>query len=391
MTRLVRITDHLLAHSKVFNSFSCNTSNAILILQCKNKRMSAQTSRKGTITWVDLIRVAAIFLVVVIHVSGQLTNVWGKIPVDQWIIADIYGGMARIAVPLFFMISGYLLLPRSESLRDFYLKRMPKILIPFVVWSLIYLGWYCGNHPNTCTPGVIWDLLLVQGTYYHLWFLYSLLSIYLILPVLRLMIRPDTDRKILWYLILLWLIFQPLLTIAHKFWNFSIKLNAPLATGFVCYFVLGYLLGEITLTRARSILSSAIWVSGTLITILGTYLFTRNSGNFDGFFYDLVSLNVILASGAVFLLFRWVSERKPFTSPDFQATMRTVATSTFGIYLIHIIVIEVLSGWIPFLQINSFMGNAIWSVPLVSAIVFTLSFLTVRILQKLPILKYIMP
>ena len=353
--------------------------------------MSDQTSRKGTIAWVDLIRVVAIFLVVVIHVSGQLTNVWGKIPVEQWLIADIYGGMARIAVPLFFMISGYLLLPRSESLREFYLKRMPRILVPFVVWSFIYLGWYCGNHPNTCTASLVWDLLLVQGTYYHLWFLYSLISIYLTLPVLRLMIKPDTDKGILWYLIVLWLIFQPGLTIAHKFWNFSIKFNAPLATGFVCYFVFGYLLGEFTLTRRRMILSSAIWVIAALITILGTYLFTHSSGKFDGFFYDFVSLNVILASGAAFLLFRWVSERKLFTSANFQMILRTVATSTFGIYLIHILVIEVLSGWIPFLHINSFMGYAIWSVPLVSTIVFTLSFLIVRILQKIPILKYIVP
>jgi peptidoglycan/LPS O-acetylase OafA/YrhL len=147
-----------------------------------------------------------------------------------------------------------------------------------------------------------------------------------------------------------------------------------LATGFACYFVLGYLLSEITLPRTRIILSTAIWVIGALITILGTYFFTRNSGKFDGFFYDFVSLNVILASSAAFLLFRGVSERKPFTFPNLQTILRTVATSTFGIYLIHILAIEVLSGWIPFLHINSFMGNAIWSIPLVSAAVFTLSF-----------------
>ncbi|HKG55159.1 MAG TPA: acyltransferase family protein [Anaerolineales bacterium] len=353
--------------------------------------MSDQTARQETIPWIDLIRVVAIFLVVVIHVSGQLTNLWGKVSDEQWIIADIYGGIARIAVPLFFMISGYLLLPRSESLSVFYTKRMLKILIPFLVWSLIYLGWYCGNHPNTCTPSLAWDLLLVQGTYYHLWFLYSLISIYLILPILRLMIKPDTDNRILWYLIVLWLIFQPALTSAHKFWNFSIKLNAPLATGFVCYFVLGYLLAEITLSRTRIILSTAIWVIGTLITIFGTYLFTRNSGQFEGFFYDFVSINVILISSAAFLLLRWVSERKPFTSPNAQAMLRTIATRTFGIYLIHILIIEVLSSWIPFLHLNSLMGNAIWSVPLVSTVVFTLSFLIVRILQKIPILKYIVP
>jgi len=368
-----------------------NVSNAILILQCKNRSMKDQIDGKETIPWVDLIRVVAIFLVVVIHVSGQLTNAWGKIPTDQWIIADMYGGIARVAVPLFFMISGYLLLPRSESLSVFYTKRMTRILIPFVVWSLIYLGWYCGNHPNTCTPGFSWNLLLVQGTYYHLWFLYSLISIYLILPILRLMIRPDTDKRILWYLIVLWLIFQPILTIAHKFWNFSIKINAPLATGFVCYFVLGYLLGEITLSRGRIILSTIIWVIATMVTIVGTNLFTTNLDQFDGFFYDFVSLNVILASSAAFLLLRWIPEANIFSSSHAYALMRTFATSAFGIYLVHILVIEVLSGWIPFVHINSFMGNALWSVPLVSIIVFTLSFLIVRILQKIPVLKYIVP
>ncbi len=353
--------------------------------------MDGQTSRKEIITWVDFIRVVAIFLVVVIHVSGQLTNVWGKIPNIQWIIADIYGGVARVSVPLFFMISGYLLLPRSESLSVFYTKRMPKLLIPLMVWSLIYLGWFCGNHPNTCTPSLAWNLLLVQGTYYHLWFLYSLLSIYLILPVLRLMFRPDTDKKILWYLIALWLIFQPVLTMANKFWDFSIKISPPLATGFVCFFLLGYLLGEITLSHARIILSAVIWVISTLITIIGTYLFTRNLGQFDGFFYDFVSLNVILASGAVFILLRWMSETKPFTSPKVHAIIRALATGAFGIYLVHVIVIEVLSGWIPFLHVNSFMGNAIWSVPLVSTVVFIVSFLIVRIFQKMPILSHIVP
>ena len=57
--------------------------------------------------WADFIRMVAIYLVVMIHVSGQLTNAWGKIPVDQWVIADIYGAVARISIPLFFMISGY--------------------------------------------------------------------------------------------------------------------------------------------------------------------------------------------------------------------------------------------------------------------------------------------
>jgi surface polysaccharide O-acyltransferase-like enzyme len=96
--------------------------------------MDAPAAKKPITYWADLIRVVAIYLVVTIHVPGQLTNVWGQISKGQWLIADIYGGIARISVPLFFMISGFLLLPHSESLRDFYSKRMTKILIPFVAW-----------------------------------------------------------------------------------------------------------------------------------------------------------------------------------------------------------------------------------------------------------------
>ena len=99
----------------------------------KTPTSDAQSVQKKIIYWVDLIRVLAIYLVVVIHVSGQMTNVWGKIPEAQWIISDIYGGLARVGVPLFFMLSGYLLLPRSESLRSFYGKRMLKIVVPFIV------------------------------------------------------------------------------------------------------------------------------------------------------------------------------------------------------------------------------------------------------------------
>ena len=353
--------------------------------------MSDQPGEKKIIYWADLIRMAAIYLMIVIHVSGQITTDWQKTPNGQWLIADIYGGIARVSVPLFFMISGYLLLPRSEELKVFYSKRIPKILIPLLVWSLIYLGWYCGTHANTCTPRLVADLLLVKGAYFHLWFLYSLLGIYLILPILRLIVRADPEKKLLWYFMLLWLLFQPILSLAHKLWNFDINLRAPLAGGFVGYFFLGYLLGEMTLTSPRVILSAVIWVLSTFVTILGTYLLTRATGQFDGYFYDYVSIGVAFASPASFILLRWLSETNPFTSPRARALIRGLAISAFGVYLTHVIVMEVLSDWIPVVHINALMGNAIWSIPLVSTVIFLLSFLIVRVLQKIPIVKQIVP
>lgn len=353
--------------------------------------MENQAPQKNFMPWADLIRVVAAFLVVMIHVSGQVTNIWGQVPNSDWFIANIYGGIARISVALFFMISGYLLLPRSESLGAFYRKRMPKVLIPFIVWSLIYLGWYCGNHPGTCTPSVIQDLLLVQGAAYHLWFLYYLLGVYLIVPLLRLMVQANTDRQILWYFIGLWLIFQPGLTMAKQFWGFKINLSAPMASGFTGLFILGYLLGGWMLSHRTIIFSTMALLLGSLGTVIGTYLMTRNSGQFNSFFYDLVSLPVIIASAGAFLLLRWASEARIFASPKAHDFLRLAASTTFGIYLIHVLIIEILHGWIPGFRLDSFTGNPIWSIPLVSLVVFILSFLIVRLLQKIPVLNQIVP
>ncbi len=353
--------------------------------------MSVQAVKKEYIPWADLIRVVAIFLVVMVHVSGQLTNAWGEIPESHWFIANIYGGIARICVPLFFMISGYLLLPRSESLGTFYKKRIPKVLIPFLVWSLIYVGWFCGNHPGSCNPQVIQDMFFVQGAYYHLWFLYALIGIYLILPLLRLMIGPQTDVKILWYFLCLWLIFQSGLDIASKFWNFNTRLHPPLTAGYVGFFILGYLLGQWKLSRTMVMLTAAAWILATLTTILGTYFLTKASGKFDGFFYVFTTPNVIIASAAAFLLLRWISETQVFATQKTHNFIRWLAIGSFGVYLIHVLVIEILQGWIPGIHLDSFMGHPLWSIPLVVTIVYAISFVIVRLLQSIPILNRIVP
>ena len=353
----------------------------------EDKPVDAGRGKRPIVYWADLIRVVAIYLVVIVHVSGQLTNVWGKIPLIQWFTADIYGGVARVSVPLFFMISGYLLLPRSESLGTFYGKRMPKIVIPFIFWSIFYISLTCAGNAKLCTPDYLLQFILLKRTYFHLWFLYSLIGIYFVLPLLRLMIRPDTDRKVLWYLIVLWLIFQPVRTLMDQFLHFSININAPLSTGFLPYFVLGYLLGQVSLTRARVILAGVIFLAGSLITVVGTYFLTRASGQFNGYFYDYVTIGTILSAAGAFILLRRLSDLPAFSSDRFHSLTRWLAGGTFGIYLIHVLFIWGLD-W---LHVTTFIGFALWSVPLVATLIFGLSFAAVTVLQKIPGVKYILP
>lgn len=342
--------------------------------------------KRPIVYWADLIRVLAIYLVVVIHTSGQLTNGWGKIPESEWIIGDIYGGIARIGVPLFFMLSGFLLLPRSESLRDFYGKRVLKIIIPFVAWSFIYISVTCGGQPGLCTRDYLLQYILLRKTFFHLWFLYSLLGIYLILPVLRLAVRPGAVR-LLWYVVVMWIIFQPVRTLMDQFLHFSLNINAPLTTGFLPYFFLGYLLGELELTRGRLVLAWVLFAGGSLITVLGTYLLTRAYGAFNGYFYDYTTIGVIPATAGAFLLLRAASEHGWLASDRARSFMRWLAGSTFGLYLVHVLILWGLD-W---LHINTHMGTGLWTVPFIATLVFALAFVAARLMQKIPFVRAIVP
>jgi len=336
---------------------------------------------------VDFIRVIAIFLVIVIHVCARLINKWGKIPDDWWLINLSYDAVSRLAVPLFFMVSSYLLLSKSESIRDFFRKRAVKVLIPFIAWSLIYTFWYCNNEPDACRLNPIVRLLLTDGIYYHLWFLYALIGFYLVTPVLRLL-TASNQKHVLWYLVGLWLVFEPLLSFAKEFWNFKIGISVPMAMGFMPYFILGYLLGELKLSRFWLILSTILWAVSTFITAAGTIFLTTQTGQYQDTFFGYLSMNVILASATGFILLIWLSK---FTSPRISALVKLISPTCFGIYLIHIIVLEVLSGWIPRIRINASMGNPLWSVPLTAVVIFILSFVAVYLLRKIPFVKWIVP
>lgn len=128
----------------------------------------------------DLIRAVAISLVVALHISANAFSAFG----DYWHMYLIYDSLTRSCVPIFFMISGALLLKKNEPALVFYKKRLSKILIPLIFWSYIYLlyrKYYVGEYSLSLSPVSI----LSGPVYYHLWFLYSIVSVYIFIPMLR--------------------------------------------------------------------------------------------------------------------------------------------------------------------------------------------------------------
>lgn len=95
---------------------------------------------KRRILWLDLVKVYAIFSVILLHVATSITTQFDKVSISDWNIANAYESTVRMAVQLFFMVTGALLFnAREESVGVFFSKCFSKIAIPLFTWSFFYI------------------------------------------------------------------------------------------------------------------------------------------------------------------------------------------------------------------------------------------------------------
>lgn len=91
------------------------------------------------IPWLDNIRVFACILVIASHIVGQFFVSPPFTPDNEtfaW--SSFYTVLVRVSIPLFFMISGALLLPVRDTTGQFLKKRFTRVLFPFLLWSAFY-------------------------------------------------------------------------------------------------------------------------------------------------------------------------------------------------------------------------------------------------------------
>ena len=132
----------------------------------------------------ELIRMISFIFVIVIHVSNYYCRAYGDITIGEYSFSLLLNLLARISVPCFFMITGALLLGRQESLHK-HAKRIFRFLIVLLVWSVIYMIW---NAVYMKDPYQIKDLLY-KPVEQHLWYLYAMIPIYLVLPFFQVMCK----------------------------------------------------------------------------------------------------------------------------------------------------------------------------------------------------------
>lgn len=148
---------------------------------------------------IALLRVLAIVGVVSIHVSGLVTTAKDLRDEPVWWLGHALNSGSRFCVPLFVMVSGALLLrpSRPEGARDFYRRRLDRLVPALVVYYLVYIAFSRFVVGTERGPLEVLALVLSGRTYTGLYFFWLILGLYLATPALRVLLAGLDDTRLL--------------------------------------------------------------------------------------------------------------------------------------------------------------------------------------------------
>jgi surface polysaccharide O-acyltransferase-like enzyme len=319
---------------------------------------------------ITLLRIICTLCVIIIHVSAPMVMKFGKIPDFDWHVANFYDSISRFSVPVFFMISGSLLLGREFEIKDFLKNRLGKIIPPFLFWSLFYTvtaRYFFGNEAFNISK-ITRDVF--YGSKYHLWFVFALIGVYLIAPVFQKWIHYSKENDIKYFLII-WVItlFMTIPGVAIYF----PKIDFSYFAGYLGYFVLGYYLKNHVTNR--NLISYALIFIGLSITIFGSYYMTKKEGVFYYYFYEYLCINALMVSSGIFMLFNKIEK----VSDKIKPFLAKLNDCSFGIYLIHPFILDSFFSF----GVFDYTINSIVDILLISLACFFISLMVISLIKKI--------
>ncbi|MBQ7955100.1 MAG: acyltransferase family protein [Lachnospiraceae bacterium] len=345
---------------------------------------------------IELLRIAACFSVVMLHSAAQY---WYSFPVDskQWLICNTYDALFRFGVPVFVMISGMLFLGREEKIdiKRLFRKNILRLVVIYLVWSFLYSLWLLRDFIGTAEFS--WGKCIeysVQGRY-HLWFLSMLVAIYLLLPILKTW-TDHAEKRHIQYFLLLFLILQIGKETLEIFeWPTAMDsalnlINVELAGSYVGYFVLGYYIYKFPPVKK---IQNLIYLSGVAGAVLAAVVSAAMSHYYNSAqpaAFDSYSVFTFCVSVAVFVFFQEKVSKIQF-SQRAGRIICAVSADTFGIYLIHVMLLDTLKT--VDISTKELFGHPIsllWGIPFMAVCCFLISMCVAALLRRIPVVgKYI--
>ncbi len=322
----------------------------------------------------DFVRIMAFLLLMCCHAADPFnaaaTYGAGEPNPEFAFWGAIWGSMVRPCVPLFVMLTGALLLPRSSEskpvgMKQFYTRRIPRVLWPFIIWSAIYYLFPCllallgfGSEKvlfffpftESTDQSVGLAMRRISAIPYnfsyiasHMWYIYMLIGLYLYIPVFSAWVRTAGRRQKEFFL-LLWLMSSVLPYFSEYVSRYSFGTCDwnhfglfYYFAGFNGYLLLGhyiYVYIKPNLSFGRILTLAGFFVLGYAVTLSGF----RHIQTLDNptpaqteLFWTYCTPNVIAMSMSLFVIFRSVKVR----GQRICSMLKNFTLCGFGIYMIH--------------------------------------------------------
>ena len=357
------------------------------------------------IVFLDYVRVFACFLVMVVHASENFYGAEGSTDMvgPQSYLANeadrlwvaVYDGSSRMAVPLFIIVSAFLLAPMKAGLTSwqFYRQRCIRILPPFFIFMILYstLPLLWGQiDAETSLKDISRIFLNFPSQAGHLWFMYPLISLYLFIPVISPWLNKATAKEERFFIGLFLLsTCMPYLNRCfgevwgqcfwneyHILWYFS---------GYLGYLVLAhYIHVHLTWNRSkRLVIGIASMVVGALLTIYSFYVqaipgVTLVTPEIE-IGWAFCTINCVLLTAGTFLAFTCIGNSK---SPRLITEMSKLS---YGMYLMHIFWLGL---WVTVFKHNLALPT-VAAIPCIAVSTFICCYVTTKIISLIPGSKWI--
>ena len=365
-----------------------------LLLYQKNMKVASIEKDNKRIIWLDFVKFIAISMMIAVHCTDNVTpterseawyNLWGS----------FYGSFMRPAIPLFVMVTGALLLPVKENISTFYTKRLTRLVIPFIVWSVLYnlFPWITGllelsptiindffawAEPDQSFSGALHNILMIPFNFsmlaVQMWYVYLLIGLYLYMPFFSAWVKQASvkEQKIfltLWFISL----FIPYLReyLTKDLWGTCSWNEFGLLyyfAGFNGYLLLGYYIknNDINFSWGKlAVIGIPSFIIGYCITFLGFKSITAIPGQpaeLVELFFTYCSPNVLLMTLPIFL----VIKKNHLKSVTIRRFAINISTCTLGIWMSHYLFLGPCYMLVEFLPLHTMLKMIVCTILLLS-------------------------
>ena len=291
-------------------------------------------------TELDLCRITGCLMVLIIHASA---DIYHAIPLERldFALINLIATSVRSGVPIFFMLTGALMLSREKLDAGAVLKKHALYLAGiFLLWSFIYTvikGLMSGGF------GTAWDFAYsVISGHYHMWFIPALILCYFFIPPAHALIHGNKlEAKYLLGLFFLLVLLPANMNLtpdtAPILYKITLHFNF-VYLNYMGYVIWGWWLSTKTMPKKTIWIAPLVFCLCCLVTAAGNHWYSFYKLTADGWLFSYFSLPNFIEATAVFCFFLSLKDRQ-FKKAK---TIRALADCTLGVYLIHPMMINLL-------------------------------------------------